>query len=181
MYYLLRILLILMLLAIGLTMAGAMSPINLPLGHIQLAIIAFLYTIFIQAFVMFYFIGVNRLIENIYRIICSKDNLEEIFYTPPKDIDSYRKKTAQLLQSSRHCKRQTIPWTMLILTLGSLAFLLGGAYDTGLVARTTHLGVVYGLAAAMLIGTFHQWRHLGTSNRLLRKIKALYQIPNQKM
>ncbi len=181
MYCLLRILLILMLAAIGLTIAAAMNYINLPLGHISLAIAAFLYTIFAQAFIMFYFIGVNQFVENVYRIVCSKDKLEEIFHTPPQDLGPYIKKTDQLLQSSRLCKRQTIPWTMLILTLGGLAFLLGGAYDTGLVDRTTHLGVVYGLTAAMVIGTFHQWRYLGTSHRLLRKIKALYQIPHQQM
>ena len=70
---------------------------------------------------------------------------------------------------------------MLILLLGTLAFLLGGACDTGLVERSTHLGVVYGFMAAMAIGFFRQWHYLKVGHRLLRKVKALYQLPDGQM
>ncbi len=181
MAYLLRALILLMAFGIGLTTAVAMDWVNISFGHIQLAIITFLYTIFAQAFVMFYFIGVNRLMKNIYEILHSQNNLSELFQVPPKDLNPYIKKTAKFVQDSNLCKRQTIPWTMLMLILGTIAFLLGGAHDTGLVALTTHAGVVYGFMVAMLIGFFRQWHYLKVSHRLLRKVKTLYQIPDGQM
>jgi hypothetical protein len=70
---------------------------------------------------------------------------------------------------------------MLMLVLGSIGFLLGGAYDTGLVSRVIHSGVVYGFTAAMLIGFVRQWYYLGKSHLLLREMKALFGMSNDAM
>ena len=151
------------------------------LQHIQFALASFIYTIFAQAFVMFYFIGISRLTENVYRCLQENGHLDELFDDPPEDIAPYKKKAYQFLLDSRRFKRQTIPWSILMLTLGSIAFLLGGAHHTGMAAKTTHAGVVYGFLAAMLIGFFRQWYYLGKGNLLLRKLKALFQIPEAQM
>jgi uncharacterized membrane-anchored protein len=78
-------------------------------------------------------------------------------------------------------KRKTIPWTMMMLTLGMLAFLLGGAHDTGLVEKIIHSGVVYGFLAAMLIGFYKQWNYLGKNHLLLRNLKSLFSLPDNQM
>jgi len=170
-----------MVLSILLTVLLALKLVNLPLSHIQVAIPAFIYTIFAQAFVMFYFIGVNRLTKNVYFILNSKTNLNEIFETPPADLTPYLEKTKMMFEESERGKRQTMPWTILMLILGMVAFLLGGAHDTGLVLKTTHSGVVLGFFIAMIIGFFRQWYYLGKSHLLLRRLKNLYSIPDGQM
>jgi len=181
MAYLLRTLLLLMVASILLTAMLALKWIKLEYSHIQLAIPAFIYTIFAQAFVMFYFIGVSRLTNNVYQIITSGTNLHELFDNPPDDLTPYIEKTKKFVEESDRCKRQTIPWTILMLVLGMIAFLLGGAHDTGLVQKTTHSGVVLGFIIAMLIGFFRQWHYLGKSHILLRKLKTLYGISDAAM
>lgn len=177
MIYLLRTLLVLMIASIILTVLLALKLIAFPYSHIQIAIPAFIYTIFIQAFVMFYFIGVAKLAFNVYAIVTTENNLEELFDSPPKDLAPYVAQTKKLVDDAERCKRQTIPWTILMLLLGMIAFLLGGAHDTGLVQKTTHSGVVLGFFVAMTIGFFRQWYYLGKSHVLLRKLKNLYEIP----
>ncbi len=167
--------------AIALTACTALGFIDMPLGHIRLAIPAFLYTIFAQAFVMFYFIGVSRLSQNVSNILQSGTNLKELFDDPPADLTPYIKKVDKFVYDSTLAKRQTIPWTMLMLILGMAAFLLGGAHDTGLVDKTVHSGVVYGFIVAMTIGFVRQWIHLGRAHKLLRKLKALFSIPDGQM
>ncbi len=181
MAYLLRTLILIMICAITLTACTALGFIDLPLGHIRLAIPAFLYTIFTQAFVMFYFIGVSRLSQNVANILHSQTNLKELFDDPPQDLTPYIKKVDKFVYDSTLAKRQTIPWTMLMLILGMAAFLLGGAHDTGLVDKTVHSGVVYGFMVAMMIGFVRQWIHLGRAHKLLRKLKALFLIPDGQM
>ena len=181
MAYLLRTLIVLMILSICLTSLLALKIIHLPFNHIQIAIPAFLYTIFAQAFVMFYFIGVSRLTNNVYSIVNSGTNLLELFDEPPKDLNPYIEKTKKFVEDSDRCKRQTIPWTILMLILGMIAFLLGGAHDTGLVQKTTHSGVVLGFMIAMTIGFFRQWYYLGKSHLLLRKLKTLYGMADGQM
>ncbi|MBC96148.1 MAG: hypothetical protein CME63_00215 [Halobacteriovoraceae bacterium] len=181
MAYLLRSLIVLMVFAICLTASVAMGWVTLAFGHIQLALVSFLYTIFAQAFVMFYFIGVARLMNNIYQVLHSENNLHELFDNPPEDLSPYKKKVVKFVQDSDRCKRQTIPWTMLMLVLGSIAFLLGGAHDTGLVSKVVHSGVVYGFMAAMFIGFFRQWYYLKVSHVALRKVKTLFEIPDGQM
>lgn len=181
MAYLLRALIILMILGICLTLGTAFHLFPFHFSHIQIAIPAFIYTIFAQAFVMFYFIGVSRLANNIYLILKEQKNLDELFEDPPKDLGPYTKKVFQFVQESTRGKRQTIPWTMLILILGTLGFLLGGAHDTGVVSKTTHIGVVYGFLAATIIGFFRQWHYLGRAHILLRKLKTLFSIPDNSM
>jgi hypothetical protein len=170
-----------MILGIGLTLGTAFHLFSFKFSHIQIAIPAFIYTIFAQAFVMFYFIGVSRLTNNVYLILKEQKNLNELFEDPPEDLAPYTKKVFQFVQESTRGKRQTIPWTMLILALGTLGFLLGGAHDTGVVSKTTHIGVVYGFLVATIIGFFRQWHYLGRAHILLRKLKALFSIPDHSM
>lgn len=181
MAYLLRTLIVLMIGGILLTAMLALKLITLPFGHIQVAIPAFIYTIFAQAFVMFYFIGVARLTNNVYSIVSSGTNLKELFEIPPEDLSPYIEKTKKFVEEADRCKRQTIPWTILMLILGMIAFLLGGAHDTGVVQKTTHSGVVLGFFIAMTIGFFRQWYYLGKSHVLLRKLKTLYGIADAQM
>ncbi|MBC7713779.1 MAG: hypothetical protein H7177_10600 [Rhizobacter sp.] len=181
MAYLLRTLIVIMIASITLTALLALNVVHLQFSHIQLAIPAFLYTIFAQAFVMFYFIGVSRLTNNVYNIVASGANLNELFDNPPEDLAPYIEKTKKFVEESDRSKRQTIPWTILMLILGMIAFLLGGAHDTGLVAKTTHSGVVLGFFIAMMIGFFRQWYYLGKSHLLLRKLKGLYGMNDAQM
>ena len=181
MAYLLRFLLVLMLCGILLTISVALGWVHLEFSHIQLAIPSFIYVIFIQAFVMFYFIGVARLVENVWNALHSEANLNELFEEPPTDLEPYKKKVARFVHETQLSKRQTIPWTMLMLVLGTIGFLLGGAHDTGLVAKTVHSGVAYGFLVAMLIGFFRQWYYLGKTHKLLRDIKGLFGISGDAM
>lgn len=181
MAYLLRFLLIIMVTGVALTTFVAYGWINLDFGHIQLAIPTFMYVIFIQAFVMFYFIGVARLVENVWNALNSDANLSELFEEPPADLEPYRKKVARFVHDSQLSKRQTIPWTMLMLALGTIAFLLGGAHDTGMVSKVIHSGVALGFIAAMLIGIVRQWYYLGKSHKLLGELKGLFGISRDAM
>lgn len=181
MMHLLRTLLLIMFLGIMWAMLLAFHLFPSPFSHIQVAIIAFIYTIFAQAFVMFYFIGVARLAKNLQLILHSGQGLDEIFEQAPEDLTPYKEKVSQYVYQTDLFKRQTVPWTMLMLILGMIAFLLGGAHDTGLVSRPVHSGVVYGFIMAMVIGVVRQWYYLGKSNTLLRHMKALFSIPENSM
>jgi ABC-type multidrug transport system fused ATPase/permease subunit len=181
MAYLLRCLLFVMIIGIALTSSVALGWINSDFGHIQLAIPTFMFVIFIQAFVMFYFIGVSRLVENVWNALNSEANLSELFDAPPADLEPYKKKVARYVHESTLSKRQTIPWTGLMLVLGTIAFLLGGAHDTGMVTKVIHSGVSYGFIASMLIGFYRQWFYLGKSHHLLGEMKALFGISRDSM
>lgn len=181
MAHLLRFLLLIMIVSVLFTTSVALGWIHTGFGHIQLAIPSFMYVIFIQAFVMFYFIGVARLVENVWNALNSENNLNELFEKIPDDLEPYKKKVARYVHESQLSKRQTIPWTMLMLVLGTIAFLLGGAHDTGLVRKIIHSGVAYGFIAAMLIGFFRQWYYLGKSHLLLGEIKSLFGISRDAM
>lgn len=181
MAYLLRGLILLMVLGISLTVALAHGWMTLSMSHIHVAIPAFIYTIFAQAFVMFYFIGVARLVKNVHLIIHTEQNLTELFDDAPSDLAPYKKKVDQWHRDAERSKRQTVPWTMLMLILGMIAFLLGGAHDTNLVEKTIHSGVAYGFIAAMLIGFVRQWYYLGKAHVLLRRLKAQFEIPDAQM
>jgi ABC-type multidrug transport system fused ATPase/permease subunit len=170
-----------MIVGISLTASVALGWLNIDFGHIQLAIPTFMFVIFIQAFVMFYFIGVSRLVENVWNALNSEANLSELFDSPPADLEPYKKKVARYVHESTLSKRQTIPWTMLMLVLGTIAFLLGGAHDTGMVTKVIHSGVAYGFIAAMLIGFYRQWFYLGKSHHLLGEMKALFGISRDAM
>ena len=170
-----------MIAGISLTSIVALGWLNIDFGHIQLAIPTFMFVIFIQAFVMFYFIGVSRLVENVWNALNSEANLSELFDTPPADLEPYKKKVARYVHESTLSKRQTIPWTGLMLVLGTIAFLLGGAHDTGMVTKVIHSGVAYGFIAAMLIGFYRQWFYLGKSHHLLGEMKALFGISRDSM
>jgi hypothetical protein len=181
MAYLLRFLLVLMVAGITTTIIVALGWADIGFGHIQLAIPAFLFVIFIQAFVMFYFIGVSRLVENVWNVLNSNENLGELFDDVPEDLGPYKKKVARYVHETQLSKRQTIPWTMLMLVLGTIAFLLGGAHDTGMVQKIVHSGVAYGFLASMLIGFIRQWFYLGKSHQLLGEIKALFGLSRDSM
>ncbi len=181
MAYLLRTLILIMIISIALTTLVAMGKVDIGYGHIEIAIPTYLYCIFAQAFVMFYFIGTSRMVENIYAVLHSEKNLHELFDNPPEDLDSYKKETKKFVTQATRSKRQTIPWTMLMIILGMAAFLLGGAHDTGLVEKTTHVGLVYGFIITATIGFFRQWYYLGKTHLLLRKIKGLFELPDGEM
>jgi hypothetical protein len=181
MAYLLRFLILIMITGILLTTLKALGWIELPIGHIQMAIPAFLFLIFVQAFVMFYFIGTSRLTDNIQNILMTEKNLHDIFEKVPADLEDYKKTVNKFVNDTTLSKRKTIPWTMMMLTLGMLAFLLGGAHDTGLVEKIIHSGVVYGFLAAMLIGFYKQWNYLGKNHLLLRNLKSLFSLPDNQM
>lgn len=181
MAYLLRALILVMISSIILTAMCALGWVTLPYSHIQTALPSFLFLIFIQAFVMFYFIGVARLVENVWNVLNSSNNLHELFDEPPTDLAPYKKRVARFVHESSLSKRQTIPWTILMLVLGSIGFLLGGAHDTGLVEKTVHSGVVYGFMVAMFIGFFRQWIYLGKSHLLLRDMKGLFGMSSDQM
>ena len=181
MAYLLRFLLLVMITGIILTTSVALGWLDIGFGHIQLAIPTFMYVIFIQAFVMFYFIGVSRLVENVWTALNSTENLSELFDSVPEDLGPYKKKVARYVHESQLSKRQTIPWTMLMLVLGTIAFLLGGAHDTGLVRKIIHSGVAYGFLASMVIGFVRQWIYLGKSHLLLGEMKGLFGMSRDAM
>jgi len=72
-----------MLSGIFLTTTVALGWFDLSFGHIKLAIPTFIYVMFIQAFVMFYFIGIARLVENVWNALHSEANLNELFDQAP--------------------------------------------------------------------------------------------------
>jgi hypothetical protein len=182
MAFLLRVLNILMILGLGVVFLTAKGIIDFDgQNHLGLAIPYFIFAIFVQAFTMFYFIGVGRFTKNIYEIISTGQRLDELFEEVPENFKKYEEKVKKFFFDSETFKRQTIPWTMLMLTLGTIAFLLGGAHDTGLVAKHIHSGVSYGFAGASLIGFLRQWIYLGKAHLHLRKIKSLFMIDHNSM
>ncbi len=181
MAYLLRTLILLMVLSLALIIVSAHGWIVLDLGHIELSIPIFVMIIFIQSFTMFYFIGVEKMTSNIVNILQTETNLEQLFDRPPTDLRPYVKQVLRMYFEAKLCKRQVIPWVGLTLVLGIMAFLLGGAHDTGLVEKTVHSGVVYGFFAALFLGFFRQWHYLGKAHRLLYKLKALFEISHRRM
>ncbi|PIP92987.1 MAG: hypothetical protein COW00_03135 [Bdellovibrio sp. CG12_big_fil_rev_8_21_14_0_65_39_13] len=181
MAYLLRTLLIIMFSVVLMTVFMGLHWLNIDIDHRQFAIMSYLFTLFVQAFVMFYFIGISRLVKNVYTLLDSEKDLDQLFDEAPADLKPYKEKTYRFVQDSDRFKRQTIPWTMLMIILGAIAFLLGGAYDTNMVQRTTHSGVAYGFVFAMVIGFFRQWFFLGKGHLLLRKLKYLFSIPDGQM
>lgn len=181
MHNILRILLFITVLGITTTILLAKKIIFMRFGHIQFAIPVFIFTIFSQAFCMFYFIGVSRFVKNIFDILKNGKELDSLFDDPPADLSPYTKKIEQFNTQAENYKRQTIPWIILTLVLGMLAFLLGGAHDTGMVAKYIHSGVVYGFFASLLIGAYWQWVNLGKTNSLLRNVKTLFSISDKQM
>jgi len=183
MAYLLRFLLFISFSSFVLVALSAHGFIDLKFSHIEMAIPAVMFLIFSQAFIMFYFIGVARMVENIHGVLNSErgNKLSELFDDPPENLEPYLKKVNRFIYQSKLSKRQTIPWTALILLLGIIGFLLGGAHHTAVVEKTTHSGVVYGFIVAYIIGFARQWYYLGKTHQLLRQIKALFMIPDNTM
>lgn len=184
MAYILRLLIVILIpliVSVGATGAGY---IQIAYPHILLAIPAYLATLFIQAFVMFFFIGVHKLTTNVFNTVQSgkPEDLHQIFEGPlPSDFGEYLKKTKQLWYQSQQIKRQTVPWAILIIVLGMITFLIGGAYDTGVVSKPIHSGLAYSFTITLFIGVYYQWVCLGKAHKLLRKLKTLYQIPDHQM
>ncbi len=183
MAYLLRFLLSISFLSFILLGIIAHGYLELEYSHIEIAIPSIMFLIFAQAFIMFYFIGVARMVENVHNVLCAekKDTLKELFDNPPEDLTPYLKKVNRFVYQTKLSKRQTIPWTALILILGIFGFLLGGAHHTGMVDKSVHSGVIYGFLGAFIIGFVRQWFYLGKTHQLLREIKALFLIPDNQM
>ena len=146
-----------------------------------MAIPSYLFAIFVQAFVMFYFIGVNKLVSNVYISLTTEKELENLFDIPPEDLTPYIKKVKRFVHHSTLFKRKTVPWSILIIILGMMAFLLGGAHDTNMVSKIVHVGVVYGFVVTMCLGVLSQWIQLKKSHLLLRELKYLFGIQDTSM
>lgn len=153
--------------------------------HITMAITTFLLLIFIQAFIMFYFIGVNRLTNNIFnQLQGTGENLQDLFeegVSIPTNLSEYKKTISLLSHKTNLAKRKVIPWTMMMITLGMMTFMLGAAFDTGMVSREVHKGLAIGFWSSVVIGVTHQWILLGRSYQWLRQIKGLFSIPTMSM
>ena len=67
------------------------------MDHLRLAIPYFIFTIFTQAFIMFYFIGVSKFTLNIWNILNSREKLEDLFDDPPSDLSPYMGKTKKFV------------------------------------------------------------------------------------
>jgi hypothetical protein len=150
-------------------------------NHITLAIPTLILVIFVQAFVMHFFIGIHHYIENIKNCVSSEENIKKYFDNPPNDLTPYIKLIDQLYSQSQQNKRQVIPWCILLILLSMAAFLLGGAHDTGLVVKEVHAGVALGFFVASLLAFFSQWHFLNKSNMLLRKAKSIFSLPDHLM
>lgn len=182
MAHLLRLMLIIKFGLMILTILLAKHLINIDYSHIKLAIPGYLFVIMVQALVMFYFIGVSKMISETSELMEQEgEKAKELFETPPEDIIPYRNKVSQFSYQTTLYKRKTIPWTMLIIILGMLAFLMGGAYDTGMVKKETHEGLAYGFLLALILGTTHQWFLLGKAHKILREFKAMFSMSNSQM
>lgn len=181
MAHLLKGLLCLAVLSIITTASMAFGWIDSNTPHGLWAVGTYLYLIFTQAFIMFYFIGCARMVDNVDQALQSGDSNKELFENPPTDLAPYIKKVNTFQYQSQLCKRQTIPWTMLIILLGMLSIFMGGAVDTGMANTYFHTGMVYGFFTALAIGFFKQWYYLGKTHKLLRHIKALFEIPDHQM
>ena len=180
MAYLLRGLLLLMVAGVILTMLTAFGLVELSLNHIQIAIPVFLYTIFAQAFVMFYFIGVSRLINNIWTIFSTSTNLSELFDNPPKTSHHIQKKLRNLFMTLLVANdRQSLDYDDVSSWHDCFSTRWCSRYKY--CRKTTHSGVVYGFFVAMMIGFVRQWYYLGQSHVLLRKVKTLFEIPDAQM
>lgn len=179
---LLRLLLLLSFITFWYIVAVAYGKMPSEFGHIGLSIPFIMFLIFSQAFIMFYFIGISRLVENVLNVLNSKQQLETLFDEPfPKDLTPYRKDVNRLHYQTSLCKRQTIPWTALILILGIVAFLFGGAFHTGQVSRMVHVGLILGFAIAFSFGFYKQWTYLGRANKYLRELKNLFNLSHDTM
>ena len=99
MAYLLRLLLTSAVTFILVVILAAKNILPIDYSHISLAIPAFLCLIFIQAFVMFYFIGVSRLANNIHNTLEREHELEKLFDEVPSDLKAYKKKSEQFVYS----------------------------------------------------------------------------------
>ena len=182
MAYLLRVIMALTYLGLLFIICAAMQWLPVSLNHIKMAIPFFIFMIFEQAFVMFFFIGVSRLTVNVYNSLESKDfDSIGIEATSDEVLANLLEKSRTFVHNSNLSKRKVIPWTMLTLTLGTFAFLLGGAHDTGLVAKHIHSGVVLGFVIAATLSTIFQWRYLGKIHLLLRKLKTTFSLPDHQM
>lgn len=182
MAYILRALMFGTFVFFALTLSNALGWFEITSSHIIMAIPFILVLIFVQAFVMFYFIGVNRLVTNIHIKLDEGKNLGELFDDgAPEDLMPYRKRVYRYYKNSDMAKKKVIPWTMLTLFLGILGFLLGGAHHTGVVDRIIHSGVIYGFLAAYLIGFAKQWKYLGQNHFLLRELKKLFSLSDHTM
>lgn len=181
MAYLLRALVLLVAVLMAALFSHAKGWIELPYGHIKLAIPIFLVVMFTQTFVMFFFIGISRMVKNIHFILHGKTDLDQLFDDPPEDLSPYMKKVTRFKYKADTYKRKIIPWIVLSILLGTITFLMGGAYDTGAVERNTHLGLSYGFLFTLFMGLISQWKYLKEVHLLLRQVKSTFDIEDHSM
>jgi hypothetical protein len=182
MAYLLRALLLLLLFGLLTTIGAAYHLFSFSISHISLAIVLMLFLLFIQAFIMFYFIGVNRLVENIQVTLNTQHDIKELFPDKvPDDLTYYIKSLNRIGYATQLNKRKTVPWAALIMVLFIIGFLLGGSHDTGGVSKDVHVGVILGFCAAFAIGFFKQWIYLGKAHKQLRELKDIFNLSDHAM
>jgi hypothetical protein len=181
MAYLLRALLCVITSAMIILFASAKGWIEVPFGHIKLSIPVFLVVMFTQTFVMFFFIGISRMVQNIHNILHGKTDLDQLFDNPPEDLTPYMKKITRFRYKADTFKRKIVPWVILSIVLGTFTFLMGGAYDTGAVSRNTHLGLSYGFIFTLTMGIISEWRYLKQAHILLRQVKSTFELEDHAM
>lgn len=188
MSYLLQVLLLAITVSGWFIAAGAFGwiPSGDHLSHILWAVPFVIMLIFINAFVMFYFIGVKQLVVNIVHNLQNPkpEQLAEYFAGSehvPQDLTPYLSKLNRFYYVVNQAKRKSIPWCMLTLTLGILAFLLGAAHHTLVVNKSVHVGVVIGYLVASTLGCYWMLKHLRASHQTLRALKSLFGLESHRM
>lgn len=141
---LLRLLLLLSFITFWYIVAVAYGKMPSEFGHIALSIPFIMFLIFSQAFIMFYFIGIHRLVENVLNVLNSKQQLDTLFDAPfPEDLTPYRKDVNRLHYQTNLCKRQTIPWTELMLDSWNHSFFIWWSFSYGTSQSMVHLGLLW--------------------------------------
>lgn len=150
-------------------------------SHIILALTSFIYFIFAEAFILFYLIGVGRMVENIKEKLAKGDLSDLVEEGQEVDLVLYRKKMVIFEQKIKNIKSRNVPWTILTLFLGSICFLSGGAFDTALIERTTHLGLGIGFGVSLLISYFWHTTGIIQADRLLSNLKEIFSLSRNSM
>ncbi|MDH4467834.1 MAG: hypothetical protein QE271_07235 [Bacteriovoracaceae bacterium] len=169
------------------TAAVAYGLVPTTLSHILLAVPFVIVLIFVLAFVMFYFMGVRQLVVNVMHGLqtSNREQLGQFFSCSdeeiPKDLTPYLSKLNRFYYVVNQAKRKSIPWCILILILGILAFLLGAAHHTQVVDKSIHLGVVIGYLVASTLGWVWMMKYLREANKTLRQVKELFGLKSNQM
>ncbi len=160
--YLLKCLLIFSFILNLLTFFSGLGFINI--HHILFAIFTFLITLFIKAFLLFFFLGLKKLFQESFESI--DENYQD-----------------HLLEISRNQKRLEVhqkkifSWTFLNITLLSLTSFLGAS----LLPRFYHFGLSLSHMITLFIALIYELYALTQVEKLLRGTKYLLNLKDWKM